>query len=91
MTTSFSTSTATLAGSLTLPEEINLSAYGIAFSGMGDKLYIVSNKGPSVGGFTAHVVTQVSLSCNYGLVACVSDPRSSLGTQVQLAKNNISM
>ena len=91
LTTSFSTSTATLAGSLTLPEEINLSAYGIAFSGMGDKLYIVSNKGPSVGGFTAHVVTQVSLSCNYGLVACVSDPRSSLGTQVQLAKNNISM
>ncbi|MDB9799762.1 autotransporter outer membrane beta-barrel domain-containing protein [Candidatus Pelagibacter sp.] len=91
LTTSFSTSTATLAGSLTLPEELSLKTYGIAFSGMGDKLYIVSIKGPSVGGSTTDVVTQVSLSCNYGLVACVSDPRSSLGTQVQLAKNNISM
>ena len=91
LTTSFSTSTATLAGSLTLPEELSLRTYGIAFSGMGDKLYIVSDIGPKVAGTGADVVTQVSLSCNYGLVACVSDPRSSLGTQVQLAKNNISM
>jgi len=78
-------------GSVTLPEELSLRTFGIAFSGMGDKLYIVNDLGPKVAGTGADVVTQVSLSCNYGLVACVSDPRSSLGTQVQLAKNNISM
>jgi len=83
LTTSFSTSTATMIGSITLPGKLSLRTYGIAFSGMGDKLYIINDG--------ADVVTQVSLSCNYGLVACVSDPRSSLGTQVQLAKNNISM
>ena len=91
LTTSFSTSTATMIGSITLPEELSLRTFGIAFSGMGDKLYIVNDLGPKVAGTGADVVTQVSLSCNYGLVACVSDPRSSLGTQVQLAKNNISM
>ena len=91
LTTSFSTSTATMIGSVTLPEELSLRTFGIAFSGMGDKLYIVNDLGPKVAGTGADVVTQVSLSCNYGLVACVSDPRSSLGTQVQLAKNNISM
>ena len=91
LTTSFSTSTATMAGSLTLPEELNLKAFGIAFSGMGDKLYIVSNKGPRVGVSDTDVVTQVSLSCDYGLVACVSDPRSSLSSQVQLAKNNVNL
>ena len=91
LTTSFSTSTATMIGSITLPEELSLRTFGIAFSGMGDKLYIINDLGPKVAGTGADVVTQVSLSCNYGLVACVSDPRSSLGTQVQLAKNNISM
>ena len=93
LTTPFSTSTATMMGSITvaLSGTNNEAAYGIAFSGMGDKLYIISDKGPLVAGSGSDVVTQVSLSCNYGLVACVSDPRSSLGTQVQLAKNNISM
>ena len=43
LTTSFSTSTATMIGSITLPEELSLRTFGIAFSGMGDKLYIVND------------------------------------------------
>jgi hypothetical protein len=91
LTTSFSTSTATLAGSITPSGTFNTAAFGMAFSSTGNKLYLVSNKGPTVNGSGTDVVTQIGLSCDYGLVACVSDPRSSLGSQVQLAKNNVNL
>ena len=96
LTTSFTTSTATLAGSMTPSGIFNTAAYGMAFSPTGNKLYIVNRVGSLdsnyyVGGGSVDVVTQIGLSCDYGLVACVSDSKSSLGTQVQLAKNNISI
>ena len=96
LTTAFSTSTATLAGSLTAPESLSLRTWGMAFSPTGNKLYLASYVGSTdssryVLGGSVDVATQVALSCDYGLVACVSDSKSSLGTQVQLAKNNVSI
>ena len=94
LTTAFSTSTATSVGSLTIPEELSLRTWGMALSPTGNKLYLVSLVGSTnasryVGGGSVDVVTQIALSCDYGIVACVSDPRSSLSSQVQLAKNNV--
>ena len=96
LTQSFSTRTATMVGSVTPTGRFNTGAYGMTFSPTGNKLYLVNRIGSqevskyvdSVGG-SVDVVTQIGLSCDYGLVACVSDPRSSLGTQIQLAKNSI--
>jgi len=94
LTTAFSTSTATSVGSLTVPEELSLRTWGMALSPTGNKLYLVSLVGSTnasryVGSGSVDVVTQIGLSCDYGIVACVSDPKSSLSSQVQLAKNNI--
>ena len=95
LTQSFSTSTATMVGSVTPSGTLNTGAFGMAFSPTGNKLYLVNRIGSQdedkyVAGGSVDVVTQVGLSCDYGLVACISDPKSRLGTQVQLAKNNIS-
>ena len=96
LTQSFDTSTASLIGSVTLPETLNLAGLGLAFSPGGDKLYIASDLGPQVlsermiDGNSTDVVVQVNLSCNFGIAACVSDPTSGLATQIQLAKNNVS-
>jgi len=95
LTQSFKTSTATLIGSITPSSTFNTAAFGMTFSSTGNKLFLVNRVGSQdvdkyVAGGSVDVVTQIGLSCDYGLVACVSDPRSSLGTQVQLAKNNIS-
>ena len=94
LTTAFSTSTATSVGSFTVPEELSLRTWGMALSPTGNKLYLVSlvgstDAGRYVGSGSVDVVTQIGLSCDYGLVACVSDSKSSLSSQVQLAKNNI--
>ena len=96
LTTAFSTSTATLNGSMIPSGIFNTAAWGMTFSPTGNKLYIVNRIGSLdanyyVGGGSVDVVTQIGLSCDYGLVACVSDSKSSLGTQVQLAKNNVSI
>ena len=96
LTTAFSTSTATSVGSLTIPEELSLRTWGMALSLSGNKLYLVSlvgstNSSRYVGSGSVDVVTQIGLSCDYGIVACVSDPRSSLSSQVQLAKNNVNL
>ena len=96
LTRSFDTSSASLIGSVTLPETLNLAGLGLAFSPGGDKLYIASDLGPQVlqermiDGNSTDVVVQVNLSCNFGIAACVSDPTSGLATQIQLAKNNVS-
>ena len=95
LTQSFSTSTATMVGSVTPSGTLNTAAFGMAFSPTGNKLYLVNRVGSQdvdkyVAGGSVDVVTQVGLSCDYGLVACVSDPITSISTQVQLAKNNIS-
>jgi len=95
LTQSFSTSTATIVGSFTPSGTFNTAAFGMTFSPSGDKLYLVNRIGSQdedkfVAGSSVDVVTQVGLSCNFGIVACVSDPTSGLATQIQLAKNNVS-
>ncbi len=94
LTQSFSTSTATMVGSVTLDGTFNTAAFGMTFNPSGGKFYLVNRIGSQdedkyVAGGSVDVVTQIGLSCDYGLVACVSDPRSRLSSQVQLAKNNI--
>ena len=96
LTQSFKTSTATLIGSITPSSTFNTAAFGMTFSSTGNKLFLVNRVGSQdvdkyVAGGSVDVVTQIGLSCDYGLVACVSDSKSSLGTQAQLAKNNISI
>ena len=67
----------------------------MAFSPSGNRLYLVNRIGSQdsdkfVAGGSVDVVTQVGLSCNFGIFACVSDPRTGVSTQIQLAKNNVS-
>ena len=94
LTQSFSTRTATMVGSVTPSGTFNTGAFGMTFSPTGNKLYLVNRVGSQdedkyVAGGSVDVVTQIGLSCDYGLVACTSDPKSNLGVQMQLAKNNI--
>ena len=95
LTQPFSTSTATILGSVTPSGTINTAAFGMAFSPSGNRLYLVNRIGSQdsdkfVAGGSVDVVTQVGLSCNFGIFACVSDPRTGVSTQIQLAKNNVS-
>ena len=48
------------------------------------------NAGPNVGGKIA-TLSQFNLKCPYGIVQCVSDTRASIVSQVELAKQNISL
>ena len=68
----------------------NLSGYPKAFGFAGDgmKLYILDNLDGIPG--TDHI-NQFSLECPYGVVACVSETTSSIGVQVELAKQNITL
>ena len=95
LTQPFSTNTATIVGSVTPSGTINTAAFGMAFSPSGNRLYLVNRIGSQdsdkfVAGGSVDVVTQVGLSCNFGIFACVSDPRTGVSTQIQLAKNNVS-
>ena len=64
---------------------------GMAFDGSGSKLYIVSQYNSVPNGLGADVMHQYSLECSYGLVGCVDDPVSNIGSQVQLAKQNVNI
>ena len=55
---------------------------GLIFSGDGSKMYIINDSGQD----HAH---QLSLSCNFGVAACVTDTASNIGSQVELASKNI--
>ncbi len=55
---------------------------GLIFSGDGSKMYIINDSGQD----HAH---QLSLSCNFGVAACVPDTASNIGSQVELASKNI--
>ena len=55
---------------------------GLIFSGDGSKMYIINDSGQD----HAH---QLSLSCNFGVAACVADTASNIGSQVELASKNI--
>ena len=60
---------------------------GFGFSRDGMNLYLLDN----VAGNGVHQINQYKLDCPYGLVKCSSDPRASVDSQVELAKQNISL
>ena len=60
---------------------------GFGFSRDGMNLYLLDN----VGGTGTHQINQFKLDCPYGLVKCSSDSTSSIGSQVELAKQNITL
>ena len=67
---------------------------GMAFDTHGKKLYVVSryNSGiDAVDSSTNDVMHQFDLECSYGLVGCVDLPVSNIGSQVQLAKQNVAL
>ena len=60
---------------------------GFSFSTDGTKIFIVEIRA-STG---VDQINQFDLECPYGLVQCTSDSASNLGSQVQLAKQNIGL
>ena len=60
---------------------------GFVFSPDGMKIYIVQIQG----GAGVDQINEFQLECPYGVVACVSDPTSSIGSQVELSKQNINL
>ena len=95
LSVAFDTTTLTLVGSSVISEydgtEDNSDAVAISFGNDGTKLYIMSRFGPSAGGNKYHTLSQFNLKCPYGIVQCVSDTRASIVSQVELAKQNISL
>ena len=89
----FDVSTATLVGNYDVNNFGNKASglgypVGFVFSNDGMKVFIVDIAPP------ANSVDQINsyqLECPYGLVACVSDPTASIGSQVELAKQNITL
>ena len=60
---------------------------GFGFSRDGMNLYLLDNKS-STG---VHQINQYKLDCPYGLVKCSSDSSASIDSQVELAKQNITL
>ena len=91
----FDTTTLTLVGSSVISgydgTEDNSDAVAISFGNDGTKLYIMNlDGGPNVSG-KVDTLSQFNLKCPYGIVQCVSDTRASIVSQVELAKQNISL
>ena len=64
--------------------------YGFAFGAAGMKLFVTDHRGDP--GDNQHDRTnEYNLECPYGVYECTSDARSNLGSQVELAKQNISL
>ena len=59
--------------------------FGFAFSSDGMNLYYVQKLGS--GGVDR--ITHIELECSFGIIRCSSDSTSSIGAQVELAKQNI--
>ena len=88
----FDVSTATLVGNYDVNNFRNQSdrfghPIGFTFSNDGMRMFIVDIDAD--GGVDQ--INSYQLECPYGLVECVSDPTSSIGSQVELAKQNISL
>ncbi len=60
---------------------------GFTFSSDGMRMFMVQING----GAGVDQINSYQLECPYGLVACVSDPTASIGSQVELAKQNIAL
>ncbi len=87
----FDVSTATLIGNY---DVINLNTntglghpIGFTFSNDGMRMFIVQVNG----GAGVDQINSYQLDCPYGLVKCVSDTSASIESQVELAKQNISL
>ena len=63
---------------------------GIGFSSDGMVLFITDIR-TTPGGTGVDRINGFDLECPYGLVKCSSDPTSSIGSQVELAKQNITL
>ena len=61
---------------------------GFAFSSDGMKLFIADQQHDST---AADHINEFQLECPYGLVKCVSDPTTVIGSAVQLSKQNINL
>ena len=61
---------------------------GFSFSSDGMKFFLVNRE---TGAAQVDRITEYELECPYGIVACTSDSASNLGSQVQLAKQNIGL
>ncbi len=88
-------STATKVGRFSLTDiflkrTANLSGtpYGFGFSGDGMKLYILDIRNQNA---APDHINQFQLECPFGVVACVSDPTASISSQIELAKQNITL
>ena len=62
---------------------------GFTFSPDGMKIFIVEIQGNTGGAQSVDQINSFQLECPYGLVACVTDSTSTIGAQVELAKQNI--
>ena len=88
----FDVSTATLVGryqtiNFKNRAAINPEPNGFVFSGDGMRLFIVEERD----GAGVDQINSYQLECPYGLVQCVSNTSSSIESQVELAKQNISL
>ena len=95
LSVAFDTTTLTPVGSSVISgydgTEDNSDAVGISFGNGGTRLYIMNKDGgPNVGG-KVDTLSQFNLKCPYGIAKCVSDTRASIDSQVELAKQNISL
>ena len=61
--------------------------HGFAFSSDGMNLYYVQIEG----GHGVDRITHIELECPFGIIKCSSDTRASIDSQVELAKQNISL
>ena len=64
---------------------------GFTFSPDGMKIFIVEIQGNTGGAKSVDQINSFQLECPYGLVACVSEPTETVGSQVELAKQNIAL
>jgi len=94
LSVAFDTSTAVFVGKADLDFGLKVGTFynhigtvghvfnGLIFSGDGSKMYIINDSGQD----HAH---QLSLSCFFGVGACVADTASNIGSHVESAKKNI--
>ena len=61
---------------------------GMEFSHDGMRLYLTDH---DEGGPAVHHIHQFDLECPYGIIECVTDPVSIIGSTVQLSKENINL
>ena len=88
----FDVSTATIVGKWNVGNFGNTATgfgmpRGFSFSSDGMKMYIVQIQT----GDGVDQINQYDLECPFGVVACVADSTSSIGSQVELSKQNISL